>query len=1039
MLRSICVIIIFLYSFIGLGQHNSLKWSNKPFSYTGFIENEGRYAPIDDEQIHFYLKSGKQIFFFTANGFFIGEPENFSKNERYERHEKLEHGENIKPIEWKYIKIEFENTPKIPDFITIEQEDFTVNFQNPQNLNQTIKSKVFKRLTYQNIYPNIDLEFTIPKEGGLKYDFLVKSGGDSKNIVYSYTGANLNILENGDLNVENDWGKFIDHKPISFCEENEIESKFILTGNKVSIYVADRNPEKILRIDPWIVTTLPFTENQEGYEVAGDFEGNCSVLGEHGNEVAGYDSDGALKWVWISPGSLQEFYGDMDMNPNNGDTYYMFMGLFLGIQDVWRLNLDGEVTANIYLLPADDDPGELWRLSYNRITDQVILGVGGLPRLKRIMILDADLTTKLGFMPYPLTPPALGDITLLEIDPLGEDIYFLPSSDPGFAAANRLFKASQSDPEDIAWDVPTIHGFQEIASILYEGYEVTTGTGPAQFAPNGYNGIACSFDLYTYDGQFVFRWDKDTGAELGSVEIESSEERFTNGGIDTDPCGNVYVGTLDSIRVYTRELDFVEAYPVPDSCYDIRFTKEQLFASGSTFVQAYDFDLVSASLSSTAQTCGTCDGTVSIETTSICPEMNFNSVTWSPGGMTTTTATDLCAGWYTAEISWTNTIGDTLWRTDSIEVVLGAPGDLNTIVSGVSCTGTCNGSLEIEIEGGDPPFSYDLDGDVNETGEYTDICPGTYSLVVTDSEGCTFLDEIEIIEETGITVALEKTDEACPGSCNGTIILTPESGEAPYSYILNGDTSTTGNFTNLCIGLYTITVVDVFGCSFDTSIVIETGLTIGLEVLAQSNPTCYGFSDGSITVGTSLGEDPINYTWIPENPIPGGTYNNLPAGEYIIIASDANDCRDTITVTIDQPDSIYAVLNIIEPTCFGDFSGIAYVDSLFNAQGDLNNITYLWSPDPSNVSGLNADSSYNMPAGEYTLTINDDLGCAYIVDFSINEPEELTFIELGFEPAFCRLYDFQSGNGVVFAAAIGGYKFNMGILKSRKLSNQCDR
>jgi gliding motility-associated-like protein len=61
-----------------------------------------------------------------------------------------------------------------------------------------------------------------------------------------------------------------------------------------------------------------------------------------------------------------------------------------------------------------------------------------------------------------------------------------------------------------------------------------------------------------------------------------------------------------------------------------------------------------------------------------------------------------------------------------------------------------------------------------------------------------------------------------------------------------------------------------------------------------------------------------------------------------------------------------------------------------------------------------------MGAGSYTLTISDDFGCSFSVDITIVEPEELIFAELGVEPAYCRLFPYQSGNGVVFAAATGG-------------------
>ena len=54
------------------------------------------------------------------------------------------------------------------------------------------------------------------------------------------------------------------------------------------------------------------------------------------------------------------------------------------------------------------------------------------------------------------------------------------------------------------------------------------------------------------------------------------------------------------------------------------------------------------------------------------------------------------------------------------------------------------------------------------------------------------------------------------------------------------------------------------------------------------------------------------------------------------------------------------------------------------------------------------------------LTINDDNGCSEVFDFTITQPDELQFSQLGYEPAYCRLFDYQNGNGVVYVAAVGG-------------------
>ena len=173
-----------------------------------------------------------------------------------------------------------------------------------------------------------------------------------------------------------------------------------------------------------------------------------------------------------------------------------------------------------------------------------------------------------------------------------------------------------------------------------------------------------------------------------------------------------------------------------------------------------------------------------------CALMEFSSLTWSPGGATTETITDLCPGWYTATV---------VYVTDS---------------------GT----------------------------EYT------------------LIDSVEVLDEgTGLTVDTEIVNEQCSGSCNGSVTFTPTSGSAPYSYDLDGEINSTGEFTDLCVGTYPITITDVDGCEYTSTVVIESEATLGLAVSTQNDPTCYGLSDGSITVETLGGVGEVTYTWDPEN------------------------------------------------------------------------------------------------------------------------------------------------------------------------------
>jgi gliding motility-associated-like protein len=156
------------------------------------------------------------------------------------------------------------------------------------------------------------------------------------------------------------------------------------------------------------------------------------------------------------------------------------------------------------------------------------------------------------------------------------------------------------------------------------------------------------------------------------------------------------------------------------------------------------------------------------------------------------------------------------------------------------------------------------------------------------------------------------------------------------------------------------------------------------------------------------------------------TANSLTAGTYTLSVDLGLGCIKDTTVTLINPDRIEATIDLTHVLCNGDATGIAEVTSLNGAQTgsaqplDQENAVYNWNPNPANIGGIGADSSYNMTAGTYTLIVNDEMGCSETFEFTITEPTAVEFIELGTIPAMCRKYPYQVGNGAVFAAAGGG-------------------
>ncbi|NOQ74670.1 MAG: T9SS type B sorting domain-containing protein [Crocinitomix sp.] len=227
-------------------------------------------------------------------------------------------------------------------------------------------------------------------------------------------------------------------------------------------------------------------------------------------------------------------------------------------------------------------------------------------------------------------------------------------------------------------------------------------------------------------------------------------------------------------------------------------------------------------------------------------------------------------------------------------------------------------------------------------------------------------------------------------------------------------------------GTYTVTltVKDITGCFSEYSITVIVG---GIAIDAIINePTCFGFSDGSIVLNIPDGlEDPTftitNADGELMNEDNSNAANELPTGWYYFEVEDDSGCGSAIdSIFIGQPGQLDAEITVTDPPCHGDETGWARIDNVFNATGSPDAISYFWSPNPAGNEGIGEDSTWALGAGDYTVTINDENGCSTVLDFTVTEPDSMLFSEFGFEHAYCRLHEYQSGNGVVFGAAGGG-------------------
>ncbi|MEL6837619.1 MAG: SprB repeat-containing protein, partial [Bacteroidota bacterium] len=216
-----------------------------------------------------------------------------------------------------------------------------------------------------------------------------------------------------------------------------------------------------------------------------------------------------------------------------------------------------------------------------------------------------------------------------------------------------------------------------------------------------------------------------------------------------------------------------------------------------------------------------------------------------------------------------------------------------TVTEDVDCFGAATGSIDLDVSGGTAPYTYAWSNSAT-TEDIFNLLAGTYSVTVTDANGCTDEASFTIGEPTELTIdagGTNREDVDCNGAATGSIDLLVEGGTAPYTY--NWSTGQTSeDVSNLTAGTYDVTVTDANDCTDSASFTITepTSLSIDVAGTTTEDADCNGATTGSIDLVVNGGTPPYTYNW--SNGATTQDISNLAAGTYDVTVTDANDCTD---------------------------------------------------------------------------------------------------------------------------------------------------
>jgi gliding motility-associated-like protein len=456
-----------------------------------------------------------------------------------------------------------------------------------------------------------------------------------------------------------------------------------------------------------------------------------------------------------------------------------------------------------------------------------------------------------------------------------------------------------------------------------------------------------------------------TVSQAGSLDVIAAINNVScNGGADGDIFTTIVGGVSPYTYLWSTGASTADLVNVASGSYIVTVTD----ASGCIRVRSFNITQptrvqIAGSLVTNADCFGSSTGSVGV--TVIGGTIPY-SYLWSTFENTQSISSKP-AGTYSVVVTDANgcSTSGTYTITQPTEIIV------SSTVTNVSCNGGNNGSISLTVSGGSSPYSY-LWSNGATTATVTGLTAGTYSVTVTDAANCSKVHSYTISEPSVLTLSASTVDNICFGANSGVINITVVGGTFPYTYLWSNN-ATTEDLFNLTAGTYTVTVTDANGCTISDSYTINQPTAVVITPTV-TNVSCFGLSDGSITVSASGGTPSYSYAW--STGATGATISGLAAGNYTVTARDANSCTVAQTITITQPALLTASGVVTNVSCFGGNDGAVNI----TVTGGTSPYTFQWS------NSATTEDITGLIAGTYSVTVRDGNNCSFTATYTVTQP-----------------------------------------------------
>ncbi len=968
-----------------------------------FIQNQGQFhlpSTLGNESVLYAFDNGASVIYFTKTGvtYSLKKIIEKDKKEIERENDAFENGDAAK---WKEKEEEEKRVSFLADVVSMNWENANQNvvlipeektnayfnytfFQNGEakDINEI---PAYKKITYKNLYPGIDVEYIFHAVEGIKYSFIVHPGADISMIKMKYSGNKKLILQaNGDLKISTLFGDITDHAPQTFyaSTKTSIPSSFVKTGNSISFLLNSYDNTKEIIIDPWTVNPA-MPNSQKVWEIESDSSGNAYIYGGDwpNCKLQKYNLSGVLQWTNTTAGyDSSSWIGTLatDLVGNS----YVTVGSSARIKKVNTAGVTQWNTSGGFL-------DEYWSLAFN--CDYTKLICGG--------------TRLTGLIPT-------GDGKAFDINMTNGNVI------SSITVAKAIPSFIINDPNEIRSICSSPNGnyyFHTLDTIgaltqsmvinwrLLTSYSFAYSSPSYGFTPQPQHVIrATSNYIYTMNGQTIFRRDISTGAVINQAAIPGggyTDPLFVQGispnnnGIAIDSCGNVYVGSNNKVHKYDAALNLLSSANTPNVVYDVAIGKNgEVLACGNGYATSLNMSACPQSKKISCVSLGTAPTSAfNISDNTICPSncITFNdqstntptSWNWAFGGGNPTSSTsqnpgNVCfanSGSYTISLTVSNATGSN--SSSQTVTVYNLPtanaGTDASVCSGFSTTFTATGGAS---------YSWSPSAGLNNSTSATPVASPTttttYTVTCTNAEGCSATDAVVVtVNPLPIVTVSPSVFSLCKGQ--GTQLTA--SGASTYTWSPSAGLSGTSGSSVFAIPnnstTYTVTGVNALGCTASTTSIITVQNQPFVIASITNDSPCPG--SGAVAITLSGGNPPYNFSWST-----GATTQNLSgliAGNYTLTVT-SGPCVVITTYTV-SPGTYNPTLSVTNLySCSARLNWTATpTASYYKVRYKISGAT-TWNPVVTlgnvlfyDFTGLAANTTYNFQVAAYCAS-NQNLG-----------------------------------------------------------------